>query len=126
MGSPATGTVGAHAEQFACQFLKSKGLRLLLRNFRRRGGEIDLIMCDDDILVFVEVRYRASDHYIQPERTVDIYKQRRLIRTASLFVARNPQYAEATMRFDIIAVVDSSTPTCEWLRDAFRPEDSAL
>ena len=49
---------GDHAEQLACVFLQQQGLQLVTRNYRCRGGEIDLIMRDDDSLVFVEVRYR--------------------------------------------------------------------
>lgn len=126
MGPSPAGTVGARAEDLACQYLRAEGLRLLARNFRRRGGEIDLIMFDEDVLVFVEVRFRTTARFAQPGLTVDIHKQRKLIRTAALFLASNPQYAEATMRFDVVAVVDSSHPQCEWMRDAFRPEDSAL
>lgn len=126
MGSASTGTVGASAERFACQFLQSHGLHLLARNFQRRGGEIDLIMRHDDELVFVEVRYRASTHFARPALTVDVHKQRKLIRTAALYLARNPQLADATMRFDVVAVVDAEQPQCEWIRDAFRPQDSAL
>ena len=98
----------------------------MARNFHRRGGEIDLIMLQDDTLVFVEVRYRESSRFAHPGSTVDIHKQRKLIRTAALFVVRNPQFAEATMRFDVIAVADSTQPQYEWIVDAFRPEDSAL
>lgn len=126
MGSAASGTVGAHAERRACLYLESEGLRLLVRNFHRRGGEIDLIMFDEDVLVFVEVRYRASTLFTRPGLTVDIHKQRKLIRTAALFLGRNPKYADATMRFDVVSVVDAAQPRFEWIRDAFRPEDSAL
>lgn len=126
MGSSPAGTVGARAEDLACQYLRAEGLRLLAQNFRRRGGEIDLIMFDDDVLVFVEVRFRTTARFAQPGLTVDIHKQRKLIRTAALFLASNPQLADATTRFDVVAVVDSNHPQCEWMRDAFRPEDSAL
>lgn len=126
MGSVATGDVGGRAEQFACNFLQSQGLQLVAKNFRRRGGEIDLIMRDRNVLVFVEVRYRASRRFIQPGLTVDIHKQRKLVRTAALFLARHTHHADATMRFDVVAVLDAQRPDCRWIRDAFRPEDSAL
>ncbi|MEL7185509.1 MAG: YraN family protein [Pseudomonadota bacterium] len=126
MGSAATGNVGARAEQFACNYLQSRGLQLIARNFRRRGGEIDLIMLDRNVLVFVEVRYRASSRFTDPGLTVDIHKQRKLIRTAALFLTRHSQYADATIRFDVVAVLDAHHPDCHWIRDAFRPHDSAL
>lgn len=126
MGPLATGAVGASAERVACQYLQTQGLHLLTQNFRSRGGEIDLIMLDGSVLVFVEVRYRTSSRFTDPGLTVDIHKQRKLIRTAALYLTRNPQFADATMRFDIVSIVDSVEPESRWIRDAFRPEDSAL
>lgn len=85
-------------------------------------------MTDDDCLVFVEVRYRGG-HKIAPSKlTVDIRKQRKLIRTAALFLSRRPQYANKVMRFDVVAIdADASGEiTTEWIRDAFRPSDSRL
>lgn len=126
MGSATTGTLGANAERFARLYLQANGLRLLAQNFHRRGGEIDLIMMDGNELVFVEVRYRSSCRFTKPGLTIDIHKQRKLIRTAAMYLTRNPQLADCTMRFDVVAVVNSARPQCEWIRDAFRPEDSAL
>jgi len=83
-------------------------------------------MLDRDVLVFVEVRYRASSRFTQPGLTVDIHKQRKLIRTAALFLAGHPHYTDATMRFDVVAVLDAHHPDCHWIRDAFRPQDSSL
>lgn len=123
-----TRTVGFGAERLAFQFLRRRGLILITQNFQCRLGEIDLIMTDDDCLVFVEVRYRGG-HKIAPSKlTVDIRKQRKLIRTAALFLSRRPQYANKVMRFDVVAIdADASGEiTTEWIRDAFRPSDSRL
>ena len=54
---------GDHAEQQALQHLQSFGLELIEQNFHSRGGEIDLIMSDQECLIFVEVRYRKTDKY---------------------------------------------------------------
>ena len=121
-------TVGFDAERLAGQFLKRQGLISVTRNFRCRLGEIDLIMWDDDCLVFIEVRYRASNRFSQAGLTVDIHKQRKLIRTAAFFLAKRSQYADSVVRFDVLAIDadDRGEKTIDWIKDAFRPADSSL
>ena len=119
-----TGALGRHAESVALAYLLDRGLRLVTRNFRRRGGEIDLIMFDEEILVFVEVRYRRSPTFAAPILTVDARKQRKLVRTAALFTAAHHGLAHREMRFDVVAIEEG--PSIRWMRDAFRPDDSTL
>lgn len=126
MGRRPTGTLGAQAEQLAFRYLTERGLRPVARNFRTRGGEIDLILLDGECLTFVEVRCRRSARFTDPGLTVDHHKQRKLIRTAALFAARHRAYAQHVMRFDIVAIEGDESPTIAWIRDAFRPNDSAL
>ena len=123
-----TRAVGAGAERAAEQYLCRNGLTPLVRNFRCRLGEIDLIALDDDELVFVEVRRRGAGSFTPAGMTVDRRKQQKLIRTAALFASRHPQYALCVMRFDVVAIdVDAQgAPTIDWIRDAFRPEDARL
>ena len=123
-----TRIVGTGAERTAGQYLLSKGLEPIVRNFRCRLGEIDLIALDGRVLVFVEVRYRGPGSFSPAGLTVDAHKQRKLIRTAALFTARRQQYAMCVMRFDVVAIdVDADgVQTVEWIRDAFRPVDSRL
>lgn len=119
-----TGALGRRAENVALAYLIDRGLRLLTRNFRRRGGEIDLIMFDQETLVFVEVRYRRSATFAAPSLTVDARKQRKLVRTAALFTAVHRGLAHREMRFDVVAIEEG--PSIRWMRDAFRPDDSTL
>ena len=126
MGRGITGTLGDHAEQLAHEFLLEQGLRPVARNFRSRGGEIDLIMLDQRCLTFIEVRYRRSSGFMEPVVTVDRHKQRKIIRTAAMFAARNHQFATLTMRFDVVALEGEDPPAITWIRDAFRPNDSTL
>ncbi|MDH3615004.1 MAG: YraN family protein [Gammaproteobacteria bacterium] len=123
MVTGATGKAGNEAEQSALHFLVHQGLRPVTRNFRSRGGEIDLIMLDGDCLTFVEVRYRKSTRFSSPAPTVDHRKQRKILRTAAMFVANSQRYARHTMRFDVVAIAGD---TIEWIQDAFRPSDSTL
>jgi putative endonuclease len=122
----ATGPLGDRAENAAFDYLVKQGLRPVARNFRCRGGEIDLIMLHDRCLVFVEVRYRTTSKFAQPGHTVDRHKQRKIIRTAAMFYARNRSYASHVMRFDVVAIEGGDSPSIDWIRDAFRPDDSTL
>jgi putative endonuclease len=118
-----TRTVGNAAEQLAYQYLQNRGLRPVERNYRCRLGEIDLIMLDDDCLVFVEVRYRSSGGFSSAAVTVDRRKQGRLVRTAEMFLATRPGLTSRTTRFDVVGVDGRANGrrSVEWIRDAFCP-----
>ena len=105
---------GRDAEDRACAHLRKHGLRLVERNFRCRGGEIDLIMRDGPTLVFVEVRFRRSDRFGGSAETVDVHKQARLIGAAQLYLQR--KRITAPCRFDVVAITGSDL---QWVRDAF-------
>lgn len=107
--------VGGEKERLACAYLRGKGLHLLERNYRCRRGEIDLVMREASILVFVEVRFRASTRFGTPAETVDIHKQRKLAAAASHYLQHNP--TNLPCRFDVIAL--SGTNRIDWIRDAF-------
>ena len=126
MGRGTTGALGDRAEQLAHEFLLDQGLRPVARNFRSRGGEIDLIMLDQRCLTFIEVRYRRTAGFLEPVVTVDQHKQRKIIRTAAMFAARNHRFAHLTMRFDVVALQGDDPPAINWIRDAFRPKDTTL
>ncbi len=83
-------------------------------------------MLDDDCLVFVEVRFRATSAFLHPALTVDRHKQARLVRTAAMFMARHRQFGNVPVRFDVVAITGAPEPDIDWIRDAFRPADSTL
>lgn len=109
------GNPGARAEALAADYLCRQGLTLLERNFRTRRGEIDLVMRDGDILVFVEVRYRASSRFGTPAETVDARKRRRLAAAAADYLKRHPTMLPC--RFDVVAI--GAQDRIQWLKDAF-------
>ena len=117
-------SLGQAAEAVACDWLCRQGLRLLFRNFRSRFGEIDLVMLDGDVLVFVEVRCRAGRSLTPAAATVRRDKQRRLVRTALVFVAAHPHLANYPMRFDVIGYDQRPGPAgpSDWIRNAFDAE----
>lgn len=126
MGLGQRGTLGARAERKALDFLVRHGLTPLAKNFSSRSGEIDLIMLHGTCLAFIEVRFRSSSRFSSPELTVDSTKQRKIIRTAALFLASKPAHARRNVRFDVIAITAGGDAGIRWIKDAFRPRDSTL
>jgi putative endonuclease len=116
--------LGKAAEDLALSHLQAHGLRKVARNYRCRLGEIDLVMRDREVLVIVEVRHRGQKRFVPAAYTVDIHKQRKLIRATLTFLSQHPSYADDPIRFDVVALdVDAGgTQTLNWIRDAFRPE----
>jgi putative endonuclease len=93
---------GEIGENLALQYLQRQGLSLLQRNFRCKGGEIDLVMQDQSGLVFVEVRKRGSSAFGGAAASVTARKQARLILAAQLFLQR--YRTPPACRFDVIAI----------------------
>ena len=114
--------IGDQAEQLACAYLTQQGLVLLKANFSIRLGEIDLIMRDtaNNMLVFVEVRYRKNNHYGGAAGSVTAQKQRKIIKTAAFYLQR---YApNSCARFDVVALEGDLNGRYEmnWIVDAFQ------
>lgn len=95
-------TIGAWGEQCAAEYLAARGYEILAKNFRSRYGEIDLIVCDNQYLAFVEVKARSSTRIGTPAQAVSAAKQRRLTITAQLWLQTNPTQLQP--RFDVIEV----------------------
>ncbi len=100
-----TQAIGHAAEQLACRYLQTQGLRYISQNFNRRMGEIDLIMFDDkaNSWVFVEVRYRKKGRYGNAVISVDRSKQNKLKVAARAFLQQHAQPQQAA-RIDVIAL----------------------
>ena len=111
---------GASAEQTAEASLRGRGLKTLARNYRSRFGELDLVMRDGAVLVFVEVRKRAGGKggFADGIASVDRHKQQRLASVASRYLAHEaPDALES--RFDVVAVGER----IDWVKDAFTLDD---
>ena len=113
---------GKAAENLACHYLQARGLQLLHRNFRSKGGEIDLILQDTDSLVFVEVRYRRQPGFGSAAESVDWRKQSKLINCARYFLQIHPDTVGQPCRFDVISVNGSSNDI-EWIQNAFNASE---
>lgn len=115
----ARSVAGAKAEALALQMLEREGLRCVARNFRCRRGEIDLIMLDRSVLVFVEVRFRRGDQ-LSALTSVDRAKQRRLRRAAETFLLTHRVLQRRSCRFDVVAVTGQGEELdVRWVADAF-------
>jgi putative endonuclease len=117
-------TQGEDAEIACCKYLKSQGLKLVLKNFSCRFGEIDIIMLDKKVLVFVEVRFRKNDNYGGGLESITPAKQQKLRRTAELFLQQNDHFKNA--RFDVVSMSKNTQTkdskqqyTYDWVTDAF-------
>ena len=113
-----SGSAGRQAENLAARFLEKKKLRIIARNYRCRGGEIDLVCRDGKVLVFVEVRLRQSTAFGGAAASVTAIKQRRIILAAQHFLMTNA-LTNDDCRFDCILMNGTSGNDVEWLRDAF-------
>jgi putative endonuclease len=109
---------GRDAEEMAARFLAARGVSIVARNFRCRGGEIDLVGRDDRVIVFVEVRLRRDPRYGGAAASVDAAKQRRIIVAARHWLARNSSF-DADCRFDCVLLDALDEARIDWLRNAF-------
>lgn len=123
--TPCRTALGRIAEDLAAHHLEAQGATLLLRNFRRRTGELDLVALHSGVVLVVEVRLRSRDDYGGAAASVDARKQRRLVRTTHQLLQARRDLARWPLRFDVVVVTPSSTAAgtagwrIEWIRHAF-------
>ncbi len=106
-----TTALGRAAEDRALAWLQAQGLVLVERNVRSRRGEIDLVMRDRDVLVFVEVRQRRSASHGGAAASIGATKQMRLWHAAELYLLRHGR--PAACRFDAVCI---DGETLQWLK----------
>jgi putative endonuclease len=114
--------LGLQAENAAAAYLHSQGAHVLLRNYRCRCGELDIVArLGDSELAIVEVRTRSSNAYGGAAQSVDASKRQRLIRAATRLLQQRKDLARLRVRFDVIVVSDpcSDAPHIEWIKHAF-------
>ncbi len=115
---------GLRAEALAAELLERRGFRILVRNWRRPEGEIDLIADDGGVCVFVEVRARTGEEHGHPLEAVGTRKQARVIRAARLYLASDATVHTpgSDFRFDVVGVLfpaDGSEPVLDHIENAF-------
>jgi putative endonuclease len=101
---------GAIGEDYAVSYLKKLGFQLIERNFRIRGGEVDIVAIETSkltaqkTLVFVEVKTRSSSDFGTPLEAINYYKLKSLMKTAQFYKVKHPRLPEL-MRIDAVSVV---------------------
>ncbi len=117
MNSKNLGTAG---EQLAAHFLQTQGMKILERNVRTRLGEIDLVCCEGNTIVFVEVKTRSSNRYGSGSEAVGMRKQKRLARLAQAYLVSH-QLESTAVRFDVVSVqLEAGQPFIEHIPGAFQ------
>lgn len=107
---------GAQAEALAQAHLQKHGLKTINANLACTQGEIDLIMLDGDVLVFVEVRWRKNAAFGGAAASVTPHKLAKLSRACETFMQHEPKWRKHPCRIDVVAVEgDLSAPNVDWL-----------
>lgn len=116
---------GEAAESLAEAHLARHGVRTLERRLRCRGGEIDLICLDRDVLVFVEVRLRTPGHFGSAADSITATKQSRVVLAARWWLSgAGRMHASRAMRFDAVLLERLDDRSIDWIRGAFSAEGS--
>ncbi|HUN72104.1 MAG TPA: YraN family protein [Steroidobacteraceae bacterium] len=114
--------IGLRAEGAAAAYLQAQGVHILLRNYRCRCGELDIVAkLSESELAIIEVRTRSSNAYGGAAASVDARKRQRLVRAASLLLQQRKDLAHLRVRFDVLVVSDpfDDAPVIEWIKHAF-------
>jgi putative endonuclease len=113
---------GQFAEKLACEYLKQQGLSFISKNYYCRYGEIDLIMKQDEMIVFVEVRYRKANNLVDSISSIDEKKQQKLYRSAENYLQQNRIHQSIPARFDVVAVTQGidTEAKINWIQNAFQ------
>lgn len=111
--------LGRRGEQIAARHLRRRGYRVLRRNYRAAGAEIDLVALDRGTLVFVEVKTRLDGARWPPAAAVDARKRERIRRAAGVY-AQSHGVERRPARFDVVAIAGAGRARrIEILKDTF-------
>lgn len=99
-----TRAAGKAGESIAAEYLENTGYKILRRNYAVRGGEIDIIALDGNVIVFVEVKTRKSDFFGKASEAVTDKKIYHMTLCAERYIFENPAYDGIPARFDVIEV----------------------
>lgn len=97
--------LGRWGEDLAVQFLRTKGYRILERNYKNKIGEIDIVASDEKNFCFIEVKTRRSLAYGQPYESVTYHKQMKIARVAFAYLKHRFGKVDVNARFDVISII---------------------
>lgn len=111
--------LGKKGEETAVGLLKDNGYKILLRNYKTKLGEIDIIASDKGTICFIEVKTRQSDRFGLPSEAISSSKQRQISKVALAFL-KERKLLDKKARFDVISVLSSKDrPQLDWIKNAF-------
>ena len=112
--------MGSSYESLATDYIRDNGGVVLEKNYRSRGGEIDIIAQDGRYLCFVEVKYRSDDRFGGPEAAVNIAKQRKICKVSKYYMYTHGISEDTPVRYDVLSVSGREEAlTVKWIRNAF-------
>lgn len=115
-------SLGKRGEDLACDELRRLGYTILDRRFRTRGGELDVVARDGDVVVFVEVKARSDRRFGSPFEAITWRKRQRLSAMATSYLCLK-RLVGVACRFDVVSVIERrSGPAIEVVRNAFDVE----
>lgn len=111
--------LGRFGEDLAIEFLQKQGYRIIERNFRIRGGEIDAIAQEGNTLVYVEIKTRTTFQFGRPEEAVTP-KKIHFLKRAAKFYRNNRKPLIELERIDVVAVdlLDHANPQIKLIKNA--------
>jgi putative endonuclease len=115
---------GQYYEGLAREYLLEQGLVLLNANYHCRFGEIDLIMLEQEVLCFIEVKYRNSLGFGGAASAIPPQKQKKIVKSALFYLSGNRKFSQYAMRFDafLIQRQPDAGLKLNWIRNAFYAE----
>ena len=99
-----TKITGNEGESRASVYLEEKGFQIIGKNWRTKGGEIDIIAVKNDILAFVEVKTLPNGTLDMIQRELNYQKRERIIKTSKRFLLKHREYNNSYVRFDVIVI----------------------
>lgn len=108
---------GSRYEQLAADYLVGNGYKIIARNVNTPFGEIDIIAMQEEVLVFIECKYRSSDRYGTPYDAVNSAKRQHIIKSAVYYYNYHGYDADVPCRFDVIAMYGNGS--IEHIKNAF-------
>ena len=115
--------LGKSGEESAVGFLKKSGYKIVVKNYKTKLGEIDIIAHDKDTIAFIEVKTRRSDRFGLPQEAVLSAKQRQMAKAALVFLKEN-NLLDKKARFDVVSVMYSQgVPKLDLIKNAFELEE---
>ena len=115
--------LGKSGEDTALNFLKENGYKILVKNYKTKLGEVDIIAYDKGTLCFIEVKTRGSLRFGSPQEAVSHFKQRQISKVALQFLKRN-NLLNKKARFDVVSVIYAEDkPEFDLIKNAFELEE---